>query len=161
MENQAMMITKVKNIYIMLLHAISQENISMVDHYIDDESTKKIRQMIDINIKNNVKPVYRQLNISNIYIISEDDKYLTIEGRVRYITYYVNRQTNKYVSGDDKTRITKNIVLKFRKNNVGHKSLFTCPSCGAGIDINASAICSYCGGAVDERFSPYVLYSII
>ena len=47
MENQAMMISKVKNMYIMLLHAISKENISMVDHFLDDELTEKFKLTIE------------------------------------------------------------------------------------------------------------------
>ena len=31
---------------------------------------------------------------------------------------------------------------------------------GAGLSINSSGICSYCSGAIDERFSPYVLCDI-
>jgi len=160
MPNHEMMITKVKNIYIMLLHAISKENISIVDHYLDDELTKKIKIMIDNNMKNNIKQVYRQPNISNLNIIDEDNEFVTFEADIKYIGYCVNRTTNKYISGDNKTRIFQTVILKFRKNNIESKSLFSCPNCGAGLNVNESSICSYCGVAVDERFSPYVLHSI-
>jgi HD superfamily phosphohydrolase len=144
----------------MLLHAISKENISIVDHYLDDKLTKHLKEIIANNVKKNIKQIFRQPNISNLNIIQEDNEYVTIEGLTRYISYYTNRQTNKYVSGDNKNRITKTIVLKFRKNNIKSKSFYSCPNCGAGLNINLSAICSYCGLAVDERFSDYVLYSI-
>ena len=160
MENQAMIITKVKNIYIMLLHAISKENISMVDHFLDDKLTNKYKEIIENNIKNNVKQVYRQLNITNLNIVKEDDDGITLEGTTRYISYFVNRKNNKYVSGDNINRITKHIVLKFRKNKIENKSLYNCPNCGAGLNINATGICSYCGETMDENYSPYVLYYI-
>lgn len=159
MYNQAMMITKVKNIYIMLLHAISNENISMVDHYLDDELTKHFQKIIDNNIKNNVKQVFRQLNITNLSVVQEDEKYVTFNGLTRYITYFVDRKTENYIYGDNKIRISNNIILKFRKNDVKAKSLYRCPNCGAGLQINTTSICSYCDSAVDERFSPYVLCS--
>lgn len=160
MPNIEMMITKVKNIYIMLLNAISKENISIVDYCLDDELTKRFQSLIENNIRNNVKQIFRQPNISNLYVIEEDSEYITLEAKTKYISYYVDRTTNKYVSGDNKTRIIKDVILKVRKNNAKAETLFTCPNCGAGLTINASGICSYCGGAIDERFSPYILSSI-
>lgn len=159
--DQAMEITKIKNIYIMLLHAISQENISIVDHCLDDALTAKYKQLIETNIQKNVKQVFRQLNITNLHRIQQDDEYVTYEGLVRYITYYVDRQNNKYVSGDNKTRISKNVVLKFKKNDINSRTIFKCPNCGAGLKINATSICTYCGSSIDERYSPYVLCSIL
>lgn len=160
MNNQAMMITKVKNIYIMLLHAISKENILMVDHYLDDSLTSKFKKTIENNIKNNVRQVYRQPNITNISIVEEDDNYVTLTALVRYISYFVNRKNNKYASGDNENRISKTVILKFKKNNIETKTLYNCPNCGAGLKINSSGTCSYCGVSVDERFSQFVLRSI-
>ena len=45
MTDKAMMVTKAKNIYIMLLHAISKENMSIVDHYLDDKLTQQYTEM--------------------------------------------------------------------------------------------------------------------
>ena len=155
-----MMITKVKNIYVMLLNAISKENISLVDHCLDDELTKKYKKIIDTNINNNLKQVYRQLNLTDLNIMEENSDYVILQGTTRYITYFVNRNTNEYVSGDNKNRITKTITLKFRKNNVQSQILYRCPNCGVGANINASGVCSYCNSTLDERYSPYVLCSI-
>ncbi len=160
MNSQAMMITKVKNIYIMLLHAISKENISIVEHCLDDKLSAEFKTMVQNNIKNNVRQVYRQLNISNVNILEENDKYLTIEATTRYIGYLVDRKTDKYVSGDNKNRTSQTVILKFRKNTTDSKILFSCPNCGAGLNINESALCPYCNRAIDDRFSPYVLCSI-
>lgn len=160
MVNQAMMITKIKNIYIMLLHAISKEDISIVDHYLDDALTNKYKEIIENNKKNNVRQVYRQPNISNVSVITENDEYVTFECDIKYISYLVDRKTNKFVSGDNKNRISKTVDLVFRKNSVEKKVIYYCPNCGAGLKINSTGICSYCGITVDERFSPYVLCSI-
>jgi len=160
MNNQAMIISKVKHIYIMLLHSISKENISIVDHYLDDSLTQTIKKNIENNIKNNVKQVYRLPNISNLSIIQEDNEHITFNSTVKYIKYLVDRKTNKYVSGDNKNRVTKIAILKFRKNNLNSKILFNCPSCGAGLNINKTSICPYCDASLDERYSPYVLCSI-
>lgn len=160
MTNHAMMITKVKHIYNMLLHAISKENLSIVDHYLDDNLTIKIENFIKNNKANNVRQVFRQQNISNLIVLDENNEYVTIEGEIKHISYFVDRKTNKYVSGDNKTRITKTIILKFKKNNINITPIIHCPNCGAALSINTSGICNYCGKGVDERFSPYVLYSI-
>lgn len=160
MNNQAMMVTKVKNIYIMLLHAISKENISIVDHYIDDDLATKINNYIENNKTNNVKQVFRQQNISNVDILNESDDCITIRADIKHITYFVDRTSNNYVYGDNQTRKKNTITLKFRKNNIQAKAIIHCPSCGAGLKINNSAICSYCGESLDESYSHYVLCSI-
>lgn len=160
MEDNAMMITKVKNIYIMLLHAISKENIAMVDHFLDDELTKKYKEIINKNISNNIRQVYRQLNITNLKIINEDNEFVTFQGLTRYISYFVDRKNNKYVSGDNVNRISKTVILKFRKNDSKSKKLYNCPNCGAGMKINTTGICSYCGTTLDDKYTPYVLCSI-
>ena len=160
MNNNAMMITKVKNIYIMLLHAISKENIDMVDLYLDDKLTEHFKKLVANNIKNNIKEVFRQPNISDVYIINEDNEYITFETKIRYINYQVNRTTNKHVSGDNKTRISNIVHLTFRKNNTTSKALYKCPNCGVSLKINAGGVCSYCDSVIDERFSPFVLCSI-
>ena len=160
MTNKAMIVTKAKNIYIMLLHAISKENLSIVDHYLDDKLTQKYNEIIENYQKNNIKQVFRQPNISQLSVLNENNESITFQAEVRYITYFVNRKNNKFVSGDNKTRITKNIVLSFRKNNTESKSVMHCPDCGAALKINSTGICSYCGIAVDERFSDIVLYLI-
>ena len=158
--SNAMTITKIKNIYIMLLHAISKENIAIVDHYLDDKLAAYYNNIIENNKKKNIKQVFRQQNITNITIIEQNEEQITIQCLIRYISYFVNRQTNKYVSGDNKNRISKNVILQFRKNQVPEKLAYDCPNCGASLNINASGICSHCGHALDERYSQYVLYLI-
>ena len=116
--------------------------------------------MIENNIKNNVRQVYRQPNITNISVVEEDDNYVTLRAQIRYISYFVNRKNGKFASGDDKNRISQIKILKFRKNNLKSQTLYSCRHCGAGLNINISAICSYCGSPADERFSQYVLCSI-
>lgn len=160
MATEALMTTKVKNIYIMLLHAVSKENISLVDHYLDDRLTYKISQYIEENKANNVRQVFRQQNISNLVVVDENEESITLEADVKYITYFVNRKNNKYVSGDDKTREAHTTTLRFRKNDIERRSTIHCPNCGATLNINASSYCKYCNQPVDERFSHFVLYSI-
>ena len=158
--SNAMTITKIKNIYIMLLHAISKENIAIVDHYLDDKLAAYYNNIIENNKKNNIKQVFRQPNITNIITIEQNEEQITIQCLIRYISYFVNRQTNKYVSGDNKNRISKTAILKFRKNNTESKTIIHCPNCGASLKVNTTSICSYCGNTLDERFSPYVLFDI-
>ncbi len=51
MENKALFISKVKNIYIMLMEAITNENIDSVDLFLDDTLTKKYRSIVEANKK--------------------------------------------------------------------------------------------------------------
>ena len=160
MQNQAMTITKIKNIYIMLLHAISKENISIVDHYLDDKLKIKINEWMETNKQNNIKIVFRQQNIANLVILQEDEHNIVFQAEIRHISYYVNRQNNKLVSGDKENRITKKVILKFRKNQVTNKTVIHCPNCGATLQINTTGICDYCQKSLNDKYSQFVLYSI-
>lgn len=160
MYNEAMTITKVKNIYIMLLNSISTGNINKVDHYLDDNLTQYFKKVIEDNTKNNLIQKYDQLNITNVEIIKEDDQTLTISATVKYMDYKIDAKTKKIVNGNNKKRIVNYVLLGFRKNKKRDTSIYRCPNCNAGLNINNSSICTYCGSNVDERYSEYVLCSI-
>ena len=160
MINEALTIGKVKNIIIMLLHAITKDNISMVDHFLDDNLTAKIDQVIGNNIKNNVKQKFDLLNISHVSKLSEDNGKAVFSAKIRFCDYKVNRKTNKVVSGDSNSTVTHDVILSFKHNNVEQRAVYNCPYCGAGISINTTSICSYCKKPVDERYSEYVLTNI-
>lgn len=160
MSEEALTISKVKNIYIMLLHSITKENISIVDHFLDDNLTAMFGQMINENIKNNVKQKYGLLNISHVAKQTETADQVVFSAVVRFCDYKVDRKTNKVVEGNAEKTVTYNVLLHFRKNDVEDRVLYHCPSCGASLNHNATSICPYCNKSVDERYSKYVLTEI-
>jgi len=160
MKNEAITISKVKNIIIMLLHAITKENISIVDHFLDDNLTASIDKIIKENIKNNVKQKFGLLNISQVSKQGEIDGTIVFSAIIRFCDYKVNRKNNQVVEGDEFKKTTHNVFLHFKHSNIKPKSLYNCPFCGAGLSINTTSLCQYCKRPVDERYSEYVLTNI-
>lgn len=160
MNAKAMTISKVKNIIIMLLHAIAKDNISMVDHFLDDNLTAQFDSVIKNNIQKNVKQKFGLLNISQVSRHSQTDEKIVFSAVIRFCNYKVDRTSNKIVEGDADKTTSHNVLLHFKHNNVQARTLYRCPSCGAGLNHNATSICPYCKKAVDERYSEFVLTQI-
>ena len=160
MNIDAMVITKIRNIVIMLLEAIDGENLDRARHFLSDELYSKFEQTLFKNKKNGVKQNYEQTNVTNIIITDETDEKLVANATIRVIDYLMNRNSGAIVSGSCGGRVERNVVLTFRKNNVENRLSYKCPNCGAPLNINSTSICEYCKMSVDERFSPLVLDSI-
>lgn len=82
MENKALFISKIKNIYIMLMEAITNKNIDSVDLFLDDTLTKNIEVLLKQTKK--VIQKYDYLNISNVEIMNETDEFVSVNANVRY-----------------------------------------------------------------------------
>ena len=160
MSEEAITISKVKNIIIMLMHAIAKEDINMVDHYLDDSLTAKLGQVINDNKQRNLKQKFGLPNISHVEKQSEKNGMAVFSATIRFCNYKVDRKTNQVVEGDEFKKTTHNVLLHFKHKDIEDKSSYHCPFCGAGININATSICSYCQRPLDERFSEYVLTKI-
>ena len=158
--NEELTIGKVKNIIIMLMHSITKENISIVDHFLDDNLTARFNQIISENIKKNVKQKFDLPNISNIAKKEHSGDNVIFSATIRFCDYKVDRKNNKVVEGNNLKATTHNVLLHFRHKNVEEKTVYKCPFCGAGISINTTSICPYCTRPLDERYSEYVLTDI-
>ena len=160
MENEELNISKIKNIYIMLLTAIAEDNIDRVDHFLDDTLANRYREIVNNNINKNVKQKFEMLNITNVSIINETKDTLVVNAKTRYVNYKVNRKNNSLVEGNNISRQTYSVILKFRKTNVKSQIAYECPGCGASLNLNEKSICEHCGRPIDERYSPLVLTEI-
>ena len=160
MENNAMVVTKIKNIVIMLLNAIELENIDKVRHFLDEGLAASLEKTIAQNRKNNVRQRYDQTNVTNVQVLSETNSELSASVTIKAIEFLTDRKSGAVVRGNDIERTQRNVVLRFRKNSVEQKLSYKCPGCGAPLNLNATSFCDYCKTPVNSRFSPLVLTSI-
>ena len=152
-------ISKVKNMYIMLLYAISREDIDRVRQYLSDDLAKKYESIIKENIENNLVQRYGELNVSKVEIISEENNVITLQLVVKYIDYKIDRKTKKYVSGET-TRHSYYKTLRVTYNLDNKAIVYRCKNCGAQLNVNLTSVCSYCGEPVDNEDSLFVIESI-
>ena len=165
--NEGMFITKVNNIFVMLLSAIMMDDLDRVRHYLSDELEEKYDLLLkDLNEKN-VRQMYDELNVKNTFIknIEINDNYVIIDVDIvsRYMDYLVDKASNTFISGINDHRIEKINHLKLMKslNSKEFSISRKCNGCGASIDINNNGKCSYCGTIFKLEDYDWILTSLI
>ncbi len=159
------LISKFSNIYIMLLYAIISNDINRVKHFLSDEMYEKYKSIIENNLQNKEIQMYDELNVKEIEIIDrvETTDYLEIKVKLisRYMDYVIDAETKKYKRGINDHRLEKVNYLTFKKSlKASSKELFTCPNCGANLDVNFTGTCPYCKSVVSMENNDYILTSL-
>ena len=164
--NNEELISKFSNIYIMLLYSIMTNNIDRVKHFLSKELYIKYKDIVDSHIKNGETQMYDELNVYKINIenknILDNKEIITVKLISRYMDYIIDNKTHKRKSGVNTHRVEKTNLLIFEKKNIDleKKVVYTCPNCGANLDINYNGICSYCKKSIDLKNDDYILTSI-
>ena len=136
-------ISKIKNMYIMLLYAITKEDINRVRHYLSDELFSKYDSLIKENISKKVVQKYGELNVGKVSIDNIDENFVIVNIEAKYIDYLIDRGTREYVKGETK-RSTHHLTLKVRYNGDNERLVHRCKNCGAPLNDNLTGVCSYC-----------------
>ena len=164
--NEAMFLTRVNNIFMLLHTAIMTDNLNLVKHYLNENLINKYQSIIDTNKQNNVIQMFDEFNvkissIQNVDII--DDKIIiNVSLIARYMDYKLDRNTRKYVSGNNQSRDEYQYYLTFEKK-IDAKDLNIlrkCPSCGASLDIMKTGECPYCHQIFNAKDYDYILVNI-
>lgn len=143
--------SKVENEFVQIKLSMVTGKTERIKHYVSDEIYNRIVAKVEDDKANNRIQLYDELNVYNVQIvnINELEDCFTIEVNLcsRALEYYIDRETRKYLSGNNKSRVEKNNRLLFRKkkNAKGFKGVQRCPSCGASMDINENGKCKFCG----------------
>lgn len=164
--SEAMFITKVNNMFIMLCTAIMTNDLNRVKHYISDELEKRYEKKLNILNENNERQMYDELNTKETYIQSikvEDDKAIVdVVLLARYMDYIVNKETGTFKRGNNSSRTIKKYNLRLVKKMDGytHGNVIKCYNCGADVDVNNSGVCPYCRSVFNEEKHDWVIESI-
>lgn len=164
--NEAMFITKVNNIFVMLYSSVMMDDLNKVRHFLSDELETRYENILkDLN-RRNVRQMYDELNVKSTIIrdiiINDDSIKISVDLTSRYMDYLVDKTTNEFLSGFNDHRIMKLNKLEFTKKRGKNyqSSVQKCPGCGANIDVNSSGKCSYCGAIFDTENYDWILTSI-
>lgn len=164
-EKDAELISKANNTFIMLLNGIMLDKLERVKHKVSSNIYNYYKNYIENLKNNNLRQIYEEPNIKDTKILKRtqytDFEEVTIQLTSRYLEYFTNFHDSSYVSGNNKTRITKENYLTFtKKNNVIEEKIKRCPNCGANINFNNNGICSYCNSTYDTENHDYILTEI-
>ena len=163
--DESIFLSRVDHIFIMLLEAIMQRDISTVKHYLSDEISSKYENIINNYLNSKKIRLFDEMNVKETHIqninIVGDTINIDVLIVSRYMDYFMDEDGN-YISGNNQSRIEKNNYLTFSKKMGAEelKEARRCTSCGKTLDINASGKCPYCNNIIDMSKYDYILTKI-
>lgn len=164
--NESEFIGKVDRIFIMFLDSIMQRDVSVVDHYANDQICSYISKLIDEYSQKHIIRLFDEANIKSTKIIDFkmlDNKFIiNVELISRYKDYFINEDDGNYISGINDHRIETSHILTFEKNiNALDAGIVTsCTNCGNSINANVNGVCPFCNKVFDMEKYEYILTEI-
>ena len=163
--DNAMFLTKVDNIYVMLCTSIMMNDLTRVKHKVSEEIIKKYQEIVNECIKQNIRKMYDELNVKSTEItnITETKEEIIVNVKLisKYMNYYIDLNGN-LMSGDNtkSQEHTNYLTLIKKKTSQELKEARKCPNCGANIDVNNDGRCQYCKGTFNTEDYDYILTKI-
>jgi len=162
---EAEFLTKADHIFIMILSAIMENDLSSVKHYLSEDVYSNFNEMVKSYEKDNVVRLFDEMNVKSTDIIDynvEDNK-INIKVKLvsRYMDYFID-ENGEFASGinDHRLELEHNIVFTKKLDTKDLGEVRRCPGCGHSLDINASGLCQYCGQTIDMSQYDYIITEI-
>jgi predicted lipid-binding transport protein (Tim44 family) len=157
--------TKVDHIFIMILNAIMERDISNVKHYLSNEIYEEYNKLINSYIEDKKIRLFDEMNVKSTDIIDvyKNDNGINIVVKLvsRYMDYFID-EDGEFKSGinDHRIELEHHITFTKRLDAKDLDEVRRCPSCGHSLDINASGLCPYCGQTIDMSDYDYIVTKI-
>lgn len=164
--NESEFIGKVDRIFIMFLDSIMHKDITMVDHYANDQVCSYVSSLIEEYTKKNIIRLFDEANIKSTRIIDFkiiDNKYvINVELISRYKDYFIEEESGNFISGINDHRIETTHILTFEKyiNAIETGIVTSCTNCGNSINANVNGVCPFCNKVVNMEKYEYILTEI-
>lgn len=162
---------KAANLYVQMQNGWTAKDIEPLRPYFTDALfTQMERSLQEIKKRGETNMVERiaVLDVTPLgFKQSAGEDIITLRLRTRIIDYTVNDSTKKVVSGSrDREKFMTYEWDLLRPSGIktsadtGATKRITCPSCGAPLDVNASARCEYCGSVITLQAQDWVISAI-
>ncbi len=165
MEDITLFKSRASDIFIKLLLGIMSRDLSKVKPFLSDELYNKYLDVVNNDINNNLIHCYDELNVKNIDIVKEVSidgyYYVVVNLTSLYMDYYMNADTNDYVSGINNRRVEVVHEITFKKKEGVEKGNVTkCPNCGASVDLESTSKCPYCNEDLSNINYDYIMCEV-
>lgn len=144
-------ITNANNIFVQLNISIMENDLSKIDHFVNDNVFNKLKIKLDNLNKENQIQVFDEINIKQTTVLKIEELEKNFIAKVNitseYISYVIDKTTRTVVNGNPNLTIEKENYLTFEKqkdSNIQSEAR-KCHSCGSNININDNGKCQYCG----------------
>ena len=168
--NEADLREKLSNLYVQMQNCWTAKDISSLRPYFTDALYTQFDRQLAQKKAQGVTNYIERISVQyvNLRGFTQDGAcdHMILELQARIVDYTVNDATGQVISGDkDKEKF---MTYEFDlSRTTGHKSVekdefgrTTCPSCGAPLDINASARCEYCGSVLNASDHDWAICKI-
>jgi predicted lipid-binding transport protein (Tim44 family) len=162
---EATFLTKADHIFIMILNAIMENDLSTVKHYLSEDVYNHFNELVNKYTEEHVIRLFDEMNVKSTNIdsvnITEEDININVTITSRYMDYFIDEDGN-YISGvnDHRIELIHKIVFTKKINAKELKEARRCPNCGNTLDINHSGVCPYCNQTIDMSNYDYILVEI-
>ena len=151
---------KVSNLYVRMQNGWTNKDISDLRPYFTDALFTQFERQLEQKKAQGLTNYVERISVQNVtvrgFMQANGVDHMIVKVEARIVDYTVSDATGEVVSGAkdrekfmtyewDMSRTTGAITLK--KDGLGR---VFCPSCGAPLDINASARCEYCGSVIQS-----------
>ena len=154
---------KASNAYLQIISALSLNKIEKIKRFVSESYWKKLE-----SVKTGNSIAYNRIFLNDVSLIgagkTENDNLLYISIRSSFQRIKILEKNR--ISKIDPFVVSKTEVLIFKKAIDGGKSkgsLYagSCPACGAPVEDELAAKCSYCGTAYNRGTKDWVVENII
>ncbi len=155
-------LTKVDHIFIMILTSIMDNDMTRVKHYLNPDIFNKYEELVNHYKEKGYTRLFDEMNVKSTSIenVTITDTQIIVNVLIisRYMDYFLD-ENGEYLSGENTRRIEKEQRITFTKeiNAESLKQVRHCPSCGANLDLNDTAICKYCNNTFDMSKYDYII----
>ena len=162
---EATFLTKADHIFIMILSAIMENDLSSVKHYLSGDIYNHFDELVNSYKEDKLIRLFDEMNVKSTDIIDynvEDNKLNIIVNLVsRYMDYFIN-EDGEFECGinDHRIELTHKIVFTKKLDTKELGEVRRCPSCGHSLDINASGLCPFCNQTIDMSEYDYIITEI-
>ena len=161
---------KIANLYVQMQNGWTAKDISSLRPYFTDAIFTQMERQLDQKKKLGQTNYVQNIAVLSVvpkgFMQSGNQDHIIVEVRTRITDFTLDDKTGKLISGDQKASkfMTYEYDLARAKGIItqadGNVKRTNCPSCGAPLDINASARCEYCGSVITSDAFDWAISSI-
>lgn len=168
--NESKFLGDAANLYVRMQDAWSNKDLSPVRSRFTEEFYAKTERQVQSYINHNQTNHVERVSVLSTKIVgctcdSKND-IITVELLARIVDYTTDDRTGNIIRGDR----NRELFMTYRQTFIRTKGKLTsdekvvddkhCPSCGAPIDLNRSAVCEYCGSVCTSCDYDWVISDI-
>ena len=162
--NDVLLISKISNMVIMVAMSITNDNLNRCKHYLNDDMFNLISNRVIANKNNFLREMFDEPNVATVEIVSREEEsskeIIKCNVLFKAVHYMADYESFEYKTGDNYNKEHFNMILTLEKNVGDENIVYTCPNCGANVNVTYDGVCTYCSIPFDSQGQDYIITNI-